>query len=388
MVKTNNLFDFATGELTQDAILCWCLNWFNYEDEKMKEMAKKVIRLLTDVEIERENFINIHQQIKKSDILLCFPVNRVVWIIEDKVYTKEHGDQISVYKKEIKNLSKEKKSELGFEDDFDIKTTYFKTGFFYDDDKLANADRLVKGEGFYNILKDYASENAIVDMYCQFYKERYVDDYERNKVYQNIDSENWWDWNICRHHVAQHTFLKDVFIQHKWAFDRDFEDDVIVNDGLRCDSDEYEGLFKVYNGSSKGKPWTQIVIFSDKISTDSYNVFWRVDTEKRGPYISLRFYDWYDKKDDKRRQEHIDKYGMLKNTVEQIFNENQELPWSWHDVETGKKDNCFEAAIITIYLNDVLKNWEQDREGFTTGIEFVTDEFIKKMIEQRRSQYE
>ena len=25
----NNIFSFATGELSQDAFICWCLNWIN-----------------------------------------------------------------------------------------------------------------------------------------------------------------------------------------------------------------------------------------------------------------------------------------------------------------------------------------------------------------------
>lgn len=25
----NSIFEFATGELSQDAFICWCANWFN-----------------------------------------------------------------------------------------------------------------------------------------------------------------------------------------------------------------------------------------------------------------------------------------------------------------------------------------------------------------------
>lgn len=28
----NNIFSFATGELSQDAFICWCLNWINELD--------------------------------------------------------------------------------------------------------------------------------------------------------------------------------------------------------------------------------------------------------------------------------------------------------------------------------------------------------------------
>ena len=28
----NNIFFFVTGELSQDAFICWCLNWINEPD--------------------------------------------------------------------------------------------------------------------------------------------------------------------------------------------------------------------------------------------------------------------------------------------------------------------------------------------------------------------
>lgn len=38
----NNLFSFATSELSQDAFICWCLNWINYPNEELYPMAKEI----------------------------------------------------------------------------------------------------------------------------------------------------------------------------------------------------------------------------------------------------------------------------------------------------------------------------------------------------------
>ena len=38
--EANKLFKFATKELSQDAFICWCINWFNYK-EKVKSDKKK-----------------------------------------------------------------------------------------------------------------------------------------------------------------------------------------------------------------------------------------------------------------------------------------------------------------------------------------------------------
>ena len=36
----NNIFEYATGELSQDAFICWCANWFNDDSKPMlQEMA-------------------------------------------------------------------------------------------------------------------------------------------------------------------------------------------------------------------------------------------------------------------------------------------------------------------------------------------------------------
>ena len=46
----NSLFSFATSELSQDAFICWCLNWFNDGSKPvLQEMARKIIFKLTNV---------------------------------------------------------------------------------------------------------------------------------------------------------------------------------------------------------------------------------------------------------------------------------------------------------------------------------------------------
>lgn len=54
----NNLFSFATSELSQDAFICWCLNWINYPNENLYSMAKAIFSNL----LEEENIRNIKQR--------------------------------------------------------------------------------------------------------------------------------------------------------------------------------------------------------------------------------------------------------------------------------------------------------------------------------------
>ena len=45
----NNLFYYATSELSQDAVICYCANAFNGESSELKGMAEKFIRLLLNI---------------------------------------------------------------------------------------------------------------------------------------------------------------------------------------------------------------------------------------------------------------------------------------------------------------------------------------------------
>ena len=121
MLEKNNLFSFATSELSQDAFICWCLNWINYPNEELYPMAKDIFsNLLEEKDLENEK-IEILRQYKKIDVLIILKKSKKAYIIEDKTYTSEHSEQIKRYKETIKNDFKE---EIN-----DVKTVYFKTGF-------------------------------------------------------------------------------------------------------------------------------------------------------------------------------------------------------------------------------------------------------------------
>ena len=45
----NNIFDFATSELSQDAVICWCINWFNFKDSSLYPLAKDTLNLSVKV---------------------------------------------------------------------------------------------------------------------------------------------------------------------------------------------------------------------------------------------------------------------------------------------------------------------------------------------------
>lgn len=87
--KNPNIFDYATSELSQDAFICYMLNF---------PLAAKLF--LGQCHINNEDILNIERQHMHIDILV--ETDNHYLIIEDKTGTGEHDDQICHYVEELK----------------------------------------------------------------------------------------------------------------------------------------------------------------------------------------------------------------------------------------------------------------------------------------------
>ena len=202
-MERNNIFDFATSELSQDAFICWLCNWVNFDDNSLSEDEKKLKALATEF-IEKmigekleDRKVNIKRQYQKIDVLLEIqnktefitneneknPVVDIYVIIEDKVETESHSDQINRYKKLISKKNKSKAQ---------IKTVYYKT---YDEDNMErlkeNGVNVILGrENILELLKEYKDKinNSIFENYHNYLSniETDVNSYEK---------KNLEDWN-------------------------------------------------------------------------------------------------------------------------------------------------------------------------------------------------
>ena len=98
-----NLFHYATSELSQDAIFLWLINWAKPEykttNEKMHNLGCDFVRLLIDKDIPITT-IRTKKQEKNMDITV--DINDSIYlVVEDKVGSGTHGDQLSRYRKTI-----------------------------------------------------------------------------------------------------------------------------------------------------------------------------------------------------------------------------------------------------------------------------------------------
>ncbi|WP_193778001.1 PD-(D/E)XK nuclease family protein [Psychrobacter sp. FDAARGOS_221] len=107
-METPNLFKFATSELSQDAFIAWLLSWANPEykggSDKHKALNKIAIDILTlffqksgkKLPNHIEN-IDVRRQVNHIDVL-CVINDTYAVLIEDKVGTVQHSNQLARYK--------------------------------------------------------------------------------------------------------------------------------------------------------------------------------------------------------------------------------------------------------------------------------------------------
>ena len=179
-----NLFDYATGELTNDAIICWMLGWANSENKIYKNLSQDLIRLFTEKEDLVVKSVNIKRQYKNIDILVEVNDSEVI-VIEDKVNTSHHSNQLVRYK-EIIESSEEYK-------DYNHHFIYFKVGneCKYNGVEEAGYKRITR-ENILNIINRYKDlENNLLNDYI---------DYLENKElifnkYKYEDYINKWEWD-------------------------------------------------------------------------------------------------------------------------------------------------------------------------------------------------
>ena len=166
-----NLFDYATKELSQDAMVCWLLKWsehrYQSQHRALHNCGVRFVRELLQMhgaslgnEIEK---MEIYRQEQHIDVLARVN-NEHVLLIEDKTDTKDRGNQLEkCYQAVVRG-----KTRLGKVDDSLLHPIYLQTG----NQPLADDHRIEKIKGykvfnrkdFLNVLDSYeGSDSTLTD---------------------------------------------------------------------------------------------------------------------------------------------------------------------------------------------------------------------------------
>ncbi|WP_283591230.1 PD-(D/E)XK nuclease family protein [Clostridium butanoliproducens] len=348
-----NIFKYATSELSQDAVICWILEWANSEDKVMKDFSYDFIRKILDlcqydfVDLNNLVEIKIKKQYNNIDVFACLYFkdgSMIPLIIEDKTYTSEHSDQLKRYYKFIldENKGNEKIAEpLGI---------YYKSGFIYD-----NEIRKVLKEGYkifnrsmmISLMKLYIDkvESDIFKNYYDYLEDLELEEEQIKNIIEKNDMEN--KSKVLDTYEGQFIFMRKLF--------------------GNC----HNGY--IYNGSSFGRPWTHCNIVEDfKFKELCDGIFYRLDQRNDGYYLAIRQYLDYSKVDVcKEHLNETDKAKIIESKMERL--------------ERLKK--CFERALDNMNLKviDVLEKGKVSNRGAKEseiGVFFINEKnTFRKIIE-------
>ena len=104
-----NLFDYATKELSQDAFLIWLFE--NADDAELGEISKRLLASMVNLDSNYSispndvSDVKAQGQCEKMDIVVDFKLKGIqsVLVIEDKVVSHEHDNQLTKYKSIVLN---------------------------------------------------------------------------------------------------------------------------------------------------------------------------------------------------------------------------------------------------------------------------------------------
>ena len=193
-----NLFTYATKERSQDAVICWLIEWSandSYPD--LNALGRRFVESLLSRDGQEGKEVlggaiestEIEQQYKGIDVLARINGKHVL-LIEDKTKSNPHGDQLKKYREAVLS-GKTKFGEVSAQDLFPI---YLKTG----NQPLA-MDRVIEDArykvfnraNFLDVLRNYRGKSEIVsDFRC--YLESLDRDTKSFQHWRRTDPERKW----------------------------------------------------------------------------------------------------------------------------------------------------------------------------------------------------
>ncbi len=264
----NNLFTYATSELSQDAFICWLLSHAMKgcnADPALSDCAKEFIRFFIKELKDEDVYLSERpeKQYKSIDVLITVNDKYKV-IIEDKTHTADHDNQLIRYSETV----------LKDFDGYKCIGVYYKTGFQSDLTNVNEAGYVIcNRENILSILKKYITKtknNIFLDYY------NYLNEFDvKANDFMNSPVTNWnWEqingfYNYCQNNLKEPQ-LKIGFgyvpnqtggFWGMWLWN-----EIYVNaDGLRCEvylqCEFTNGKFNIcYRASNRDKNNSNIKI--------------------------------------------------------------------------------------------------------------------------------
>lgn len=212
MSLRNNLFTYATSELSQDAFLCWMLSFAlpaSKGNDALRSCAEQFLRISIPELVRAAICVDeISRQTDSIDVLIT--VNgRYKLIIEDKTYTCEHSNQLSRYLQRI---------EENFPQ-FTVCGVYYKTGFQSDYTAVQDAGyTIIDRKKMIEIMRPFSTQitNHIWQDYYEF-----LTDFEAEAERFRTLPIHKWGWrqiNAFYDDLKQNGFLEELGVSGNYGY--------------------------------------------------------------------------------------------------------------------------------------------------------------------------
>lgn len=312
----NNLFSFATRELSQDAFLCWLINAIEHSESSLAAAGVRLLNAMTGLSKthpKQYQNIDIYRQHQKIDVLVVFTDEngQHVLIVEDKTFSAEHDNQLKRYTQvidgEIRKGACVDKKKPSFSPDARKHLCYLKIGDWTDEERFASEKRFDLPEGWsyqgidseqlLRILWEDRAAHCLIEMFVE-----YLSCLQKKK--QEIEARIDTMWKEAASSKVIESEYGQLYLARKLFPHRGMRE-ISIPDG----KPGFEGPTPFYNfiysGSSRGTPWTQYCFWGERIRLEDWTpegkaepdsklplahfLFWRIDRDK----ISLRYYSNY-----------------------------------------------------------------------------------------------
>ena len=276
-----NIFEFATKELSQDALLLYLADCYN--DERKQKIGELFIQSFFETDITGLQKIYPIKQYKNIDILLVLDYGEFckLFLIEDKVWSSAHDNQLERYQE---CLQMETFDCGGIEKTIkERKYVYYKPYIYNKNERTycTSLNYLVKEWKDLEQSLIYGNDDYICNSFFEYGKENYKEIF---RIAEDLDKGLIKDKDLS-------TIMESYWGQWKII-------EYLLKDNIEIDT------WKIYQGSSFGRPWTHYRFVFDKgdfaenwgIQQDifdkqlisKYAYFFRVDKDSQGYYIACR----------------------------------------------------------------------------------------------------
>lgn len=189
-MRTPSIFEFATSELSQDAMFAWLLRWadnqFMVNDPELCRLGKAFVALLTGIEADKVYSIVVKRQKLHTDLLVKINEN-IYLIVEDKVSSSIHDNQLNRYSKAIEEEYHDKSDN--------ILKAYVKT---HNESLCVLAEvkeygyRPVGRDAVLSVLNQYVGTHPLVIDFREHLQD--ITNWTNNRLTWPVSKWEWFEW--------------------------------------------------------------------------------------------------------------------------------------------------------------------------------------------------